>query len=485
MSLHDLAADNSWAARLVLQRGIAAVYVIAFLSGLAQFPALLGERGLLPVPRFVRIAGRRRSPSIFCWHYSDRFFRLLAAAGALIGVTVVAGLPQSGPPWLPAVGFLVMWAIYLSIVNVGQIFYAFGWESLLLEAGFFAAFLGSDSTAPPWPVIYCFRWLVFRLEFGAGMIKMRGDPCWRDFTCLYYHHETQPMPGPFSWYFHRLPKILHRVEVAANHFAQLIVPFGLFAPQPAASIAAAVVIVTQLWLVASGNFAWLNWLTIVLAFSAMDDGFLHLRHAPASSLGPVWWVGVVCAFTVLVVILSYWPTRNLVSRHQLMNAPFNRFHLVNAYGAFGSITRYRDEIVVEGTDADRIDASTSWLEYEFKGKPGTPTRRPRQYAPYHLRLDWLMWFAAMSSPERHPWFVVFLVRLLEGDPATLRMLARNPFPDRPPRYVRALLYRYRFTTWPERRRTGAWWSRELLGTYTLPLALYGLGGTAHARGRDR
>src|SRR5579875_2608233 len=343
MSLHDLAADNSWAARLVLQRGIAAVYVIAFLSGLAQFPALLGERGLLPVPRFVRIAGRRRSPSIFCWHYSDRFFRLLAAAGALIGVTVVAGLPQSGPPWLPAVGFLVMWAIYLSIVNVGQIFYAFGWESLLLEAGFFAAFLGSDSTAPPWPVIYCFRWLVFRLEFGAGMIKMRGDPCWRDFTCLYYHHETQPMPGPFSWYFHRLPKILHRVEVAANHFAQLIVPFGLFAPQPAASIAAAVVIVTQLWLVASGNFAWLNWLTIVIASSVVDTSLagrvLPLPAPPPLAPAPPWYEALVIAYTAVVAVLSYRPARNLASRRQLMNASFDPLHLVNTYGAFGSITR--------------------------------------------------------------------------------------------------------------------------------------------------
>ncbi|MBX6371290.1 MAG: lipase maturation factor family protein [Acidothermus sp.] len=470
MSVPAIATNDYWIARAVLQHGIAALYVIAFLSGFAQFPALLGERGLLPVPRYLRLVSWRRAPSLFHWRYSDRLLRAVTLSGAAIGILLVVGLPQLGPPWAPMLAFLLMWALYLSIVNVGQIFYAFGWESLLLEAGFFAAFLGSDAVAPPAPVVYLLRWLVFRVEFGAGMIKMRGDPCWRDFTCLYYHHETQPMPGPLSWYFHRLPKPLHRVEVAANHIAQLIVPFGLFAPQPVASVCACVVVVTQLWLVASGNFSWLNWLTILLAFSAIDDRFLGVTHASVDS-GPPWWVGVVLAFSAGMVVLSYWPAKNLLSRRQLMNAPFNPFHLVNAYGAFGSITRYRDEIVIEGTDAVRLDESTSWREYEFKGKPGPLHRRPPQVAPYHLRLDWLMWFAAMSSPQRHPWFVALVVRLLQADPATLRLLRRDPFDGKPPRYVRALLYRYRFTTWRERRRSGEWWKRELVGLYLPPLAL--------------
>ena len=174
------------------------------------------------------------------------------------------------PLWAAMLMWLVLWLLYLSIVNVGQTWYGFGWESLLLEAGFLAIFLGNDETAPPLLVLLLARWLLFRVEFGAGLIKLRGDPCWRDLTCLYYHHETQPMPGPLSWFFHHLPKPLHRVEVAGNHFAQLVVPFALFAPQPVASVAAAIVIVTQLWLVLSGNFAWLNWVTIILAFSAID-----------------------------------------------------------------------------------------------------------------------------------------------------------------------------------------------------------------------
>ena len=191
--------------------------------------------------------------------------------GAALSAAVVGGIAGVAPLWAGMLIWLTLWVLYLSIVNVGQAWYGFGWESLLLETGFLMIFLGNDRVAPPVLTLWLMRWLLFRVEFGAGLIKLRGDRCWRDLTCLYYHHETQPMPGPLSWFFHHLPKPLHRIEVAGNHFAQLVVPFGLFAPQPVASVAAAIIIVTQLWLVTSGNFAWLNWVTIVLAFSAIDQ----------------------------------------------------------------------------------------------------------------------------------------------------------------------------------------------------------------------
>lgn len=261
--------------RQVLQRGIAAVYLLAFISAANQFPALLGEHGLLPAPRYLDRVRGRGVPTLFRWHYSDRLLLTVAWAGAAVAALLVAGLPQSGPSWLPMAAFLLIWFLYLSIVNIGQTFYGFGWESLLLEAGFLAAFLGSSDVAPPLTVLFLFRWLVFRLEFGAGLIKMRGDPVWRDLTALYYHHETQPMPNPASWYFHHLPKPLHKAEVLGNHFAQLVVPFFLFFPQPVAGIAAAVVILTQAWLVLSGNFAWLNVLTILITFSAVPDSMLQ------------------------------------------------------------------------------------------------------------------------------------------------------------------------------------------------------------------
>jgi hypothetical protein len=428
----------------------------------------------LPVPRYLARHSFIRSPSIFHLHYSDRFFATVAWSGAALAAGVAAGLADVLPLAVTVLLWLLLWVAYLSIVNVGQTWYLFGWESLLLEMGFLAIFLGNDRIAPPVLAMWLARLLLFRLEFGAGLIKLRGDSCWRDLTCLYYHHETQPMPGPLSWFFHHLPKPLHRVEAAGNHFAQLVVPLGLFAPQPVAGIAGAIVVVSQLWLVASGNFAWLNWLTILLGCSAIDArslaALLPIRQ-PTLTEAPRWFSALVIVFAALTLMLSYWPVRNMISRGQRMNMSFNPFHLINTYGAFGSIGRTRREVVMEGTDEPAITEQTVWKEYEFKGKPGAVRRLPRQWAPYHLRLDWLMWFAAISPQYAYSWLHPFMLRLLQNDAATLRLLRHNPFSDDPPRYVRAQLYRYRFTTAAELRRDHAWWHRTLEGEYAAPMSL--------------
>jgi hypothetical protein len=467
-------APQYWVSRLLLERGVAVVYFVAFLVAVNQFRPLLGERGLLPVPRFLASVPFHRSPSIFHLHYSDRFFATVAWTGVVLSAAAVVGFVARAPLWTSMLIWLILWLAYLSIMNVGQTFYGFGWESLL-EVGFLTIFLGGSSVTPAAPLIWLMRWVLFRLEFGAGLIKLRGDPCWRDLTCLFYHHETQPMPNPLSWFFHRLPKPLHKIELLGNHFAQLVAPFGLFAPQPVAGVAGAVVIVTQLWLVASGNFSWLNLITIVLAFSAFDNSFLG-RLVPISGVhalhqSPGWYEGVVVIVVVAVVVLSYWPVRNLFSGRQLMNHSFTPLHLVNTYGAFGSITRTRLEVVIEGTDDPQPGPGTQWKEYKFKGKPGDPHRRPPQIAPYHLRLDWLMWFAALSPAYAQGWFAALLVRLLEADKPTLKLLRSSPFGDRPPAVVRALLYRYRFTTRRERRETRTWWERVLVGEYVEPIGL--------------
>ncbi|WP_423835555.1 lipase maturation factor family protein [Streptomyces tubbatahanensis] len=457
--------------RLVLQRALAAVYLVAFFSAAMQFRALLGENGLLPAAAFVRRVPFRAAPSLFHWRCDDRVTVACAWAGVALAAAVVAGAADAVPLWASMVMWALLWALYLSFVNVGQIFYGFGWESLLLEAGFLAIFLGNARTAPPVLTLWLMRWLLFRVEFGAGLIKWRGDQCWRDLTCLYYHHETQPMPSPLSWYFHHLSRRLHRIEVGANHVAQLIVPFGLFFPQPVASVAAGLIILTQLWLVLSGNFSWLNWLTIVLAFSAVDMS--ALSGTPSYGAAPLWFAVVVCVAALLIVVLSYWPARNLVSRTQQMNRSFNALHLVNTYGAFGSVTRVRQEIVLEGTDDERLTAGTTWREYEFKGKPGNVRRLPRQFAPYHLRLDWQMWFAALSPAYTRGWFEPLVERLLVNDRPTLRLLRTNPFSEQPPTHVRALLYRYRFTTREERRETGAWWHRAFVREFLPPVHVSG------------
>ncbi|MFJ5840104.1 lipase maturation factor family protein [Streptomyces shenzhenensis] len=461
-------ASEYWLSRLVFQRALATVYLVAFLTAALQFRALIGERGMLPVPRFVARVPFRRAPSLFHLHYSDRFFAACCWAGCAVSAALLAGLDSLLPTAGAMALWLVPWALYLSIVNVGQTWYAFGWESLLLEVGFLAVFLGNDEVAPPVVVLFLLRWILFRLEFGAGLIKMRGDPCWRKLTCLYYHHETQPMPGPLSWFFHRLPGPLHRVEAAANHVTQLVVPVLLFTPQPVATAAAALMIVTQLWLVLSGNFSWLNWITIVLALSAIR----FPGTPPPVAAAPLWYVCVVLAAAALVVFLSYRPVLNMVSRRQVMNRSFDPLHLVNTYGAFGSISRVRYEVVVEGTLDAVPRADEGWREYEFRGKPGDPRRWPRQFAPYHLRLDWLMWFAALSPAYAGEWFGALVERLLENDRDTLRLLRRSPFPpDRPPRYVRARLFRYRYTTWRELRETGACWERTYVREFLPPTRL--------------
>ncbi|WP_322858464.1 lipase maturation factor family protein [Mycobacterium europaeum] len=468
-------APEYWLGRLVLERGVAVVYLLAFVAAAAQFRALIGEHGIQPVPRFLARQSFWRAPSLFHLRYSDRLFAAVSWFGAAVSVAIVAGGADAVPLWAAMLMWLTLWVLYLSIVNVGQTWYAFGWESLLLETGFLMIFLGNDRVAPPLLTLWMARLLLFRVEFGAGLIKMRGDPCWRDLTCLYYHHETQPMPGPLSWFFHHLPKPLHRIEVAGNHFSQLVVPFGLFAPQPVASIAAAIIVITQLWLVASGNFAWLNWVTILLACSAIDDSsvtaLVGLPAHRAFSSTPLWFAAVVIVFAAAVLFMSYWPVRNMLSSRQRMNMSFNSFHLVNTYGAFGSIGRVRHEVVIEGTEDTRLTEQTVWREYDFKGKPGAVRRLPRQWAPYHLRLDWMMWFAAISPGYAQPWLTPFLERLLRNDRPTLRLLRHNPFPDAPPRYVRARLYEYRFTTPAELRRERAWWHRTLIGGYVRPMAL--------------
>ena len=469
--------DVVWV-RLLLQRGLAAIYLFAFAGAFNQFPALLGERGLLPVASYLARIGFLEAPSLFHLHYSDRLLRAVAGLGIALSLAALLGLCDAGPIWLSIAVWLLLYVLYLSIVNVGQTFYGFGWESMLLEAGFFAAFLGPGWISPSLVPILALRWMLFRVELGAGLIKLRHDRCWRDLTCLYYHHETQPMPGPLSAHFHALPRLAQRASVAFSHFVQIAVPFGLFAPQPVAAVAGGFIIAHQLALIVSGNYSWLNWLTVILGITAFSDQTLALG-SPALAPRPLAFETALGALAGATALLSIQPARNLFSKHQKMNYSWNPLHLVGSYGAFGSVTRRRYEIAVEGTDAEVLSAATEWREYEFKGKPGDVRRRPRQWAPYHLRLDWLMWFLPLSvgviedrgqlsilGHER--WFVRFVEKLLEADPATLALLRSDPFLGERPRFVRASFYRYRFA---DRRTRGVFWERTRVGEYLSPHSL--------------
>ena len=470
-------SGDFWVTRLVFQRALGLVYLLAFVAALNQFRPLLGERGLMPVSYFVKAIPFSRSPSLFYLWPKDTAFAAGAWFGILLSCLAVTGLADSRSQLLSSVVWGGLWVVYLSFVNVGQTFYAFGWESILLEAGFYAIFLGPRSVKTPVIVIWLLRWLLFRVMFGAGLIKLRGDSCWRDLTCLSYYYETQPMPNPLSWWFHWAPDWFHRAGVGFNHFAELLAPFGYFAPAPVCAAAGLVTILFQGMIMAGGNLSCLNLLTIVLAIPCFDDRVLSAllplelpSFAPAGAPLTI----AVRLLAVLVGCLSIQPILNMVSRGQIMNTTYNPFHLVGTYGAFGSITRTRNEIVIEGTDEAAVRESTHWKEYEFKGKPGDLNRLPPQVAPYQLRLDWLMWFAAMSpsyDPYNYPWFGVFVEKLLEADPDALSLLAVDPFAGKPPRFIRAQLYEYHFTPPEAHRRTGRWWDRRLVGVYLPPVSL--------------
>jgi hypothetical protein len=461
-----------WSSRFVFERALALIYLTAFLCAANQFIPLLGARGLLPAARFVRAVPFRASPSLFYLSSSDATFRTASWLGVALSIVAFTGLANRSTLGSAGV-WLSLWLLYLSFVNVGQIFYGFGWESMLLEAGFFAIFLGSRAAAPSIAIVWMLRWILFRDMFGAGLIKLRGDACGRNLTCLDYYFETQPIPNALSWYFHWMPAGVHRAGVVFNHIAELGVPFLYFAPQPVAGIAGLITIAFQLTLIASGNLSWLNWLTVVLCIPTLDDRWWSWLPVTAPALAAPSSAQQIATYAIaaLVGVMSIQPIVNMLSAGQLMNASFNPLHLVNTYGAFGSITKQRHEIVIEGTDDDPGSPSATWRAYEFKGKPGDEAARPPQIAPYHLRLDWLMWFAAMAPPSQHPWFGALLVKLLEGDPAILGLLRTSPFPDRPPRYIRAVYYEYRFTTPAERRHTGRWWMRNSLGVYMSPMTL--------------
>ncbi len=458
--------------RLFLQKGLAFIYLIAFLIIVNQYTALVGKRGILPLENIVRYLKFRRTPSLFVFHSSDIFLRITGWTGVMLSVAALIGISEQYGLFVSASTWFCLWALYQSFVNVGQIFYGYGWEILLLEAGFLAIFLGPADVAPPILTVWLYRWVLFRMMFGAGMIKIRCDPCWRNLTSMTFHYETQPLPGPLSRFFHRLPVFIHRFSVIFNHFIELIVPFFFFWPGKVAAVAGGFTVLFQVLLLLSGNLSWLNCITIVLCFSCFSDAlysavfpFLH-GHALASSM---FLTVLSVLLTGLITYLSIKPVKNLCSRNQAMNQSYDPFNLVNTYGAFGSMIRLRKEIIIEGCSDPVITEKSMWLPYEFKGKPGDVKRRPSQVTPYHYKIDWQMWFAAMSSFEHHSWFIPFLQRLLEGASEVTSLLRVNPFPDAPPVYIRAELYEYRFA--PPKNKDGVFWTRKRIGTYVPPLHL--------------
>jgi len=459
--------------RFMILRLLGGVYTVAFPVLFFQALPLFGHDGLLPADAYlerVRAAGVGfwKLPSLFVFGISDGLLRALAGLGAVLGALCAVGVTH----WTLLV---VLWALYLSFVHVGQVWMGYGWDIQLCETGFLAIFLALGAgREPPRVVVWLFRWLIVRIMLGAGLIKLRGDPCWRELTCLDYHFETQPLPNPLSALFHAAPHWVHAAGVAGNHVAELVAPIFVFTSRRLRRIAGAVMLALQITLILSGNLSFLNWLTLVPILACFDDavwkrilpGALVRRAEAAPATRRAAKIAGGVAFAV-VAYLSIAVVVNLVSDSQQMNTSFEPFELVNTYGAFGSVGKERDEIVFEGTRDERPDDDAHWIAYEWKCKPGDPDRRPCVVSPYHLRLDWQIWFAAMGGPDEAPWTVHLVSKLLHGDAATLGLLAGDPFAATPPRWIRARLYRYQLA----RPGEASHWHRTFLHEWLPPLSV--------------
>ena len=468
------------AAAALFVRLLGLCYFAAFVSFWVQSDGLVGAHGILPIARYLEWVkaqtGAERYfllPTLTWLSSSDAFLRGLCAAGTLASILLAAG-------WLPCASAIAAWFLYLSISISGQVFLEFQWDYLLLEAGFLAIWLvsplkrrfGAGLAASP-VVVGLLRWLLFRLMFSSGWVKLSsGDPSWRHLTALRFHYETQPLPPWTAWYMHQLPAAFQAVSALFLFFVELVVPFLFFGPRRLRVFAFWMTVVLQAMIAATGNYAFFNLLAVTLAVLLLDDQSLPAgwSRAAEASTAPArpWPRWVLVPVAVLVLFSSTLEFAATLDRGLSVPDPvialvrrIGAIRSFNGYGLFMVMTTTRPEIVVEGS----LDGTT-WRPYEFRWKPGDPMRRPGFVAPHQPRLDWQMWFAALGGYEQNPWVGSLLARLLEGSPAVLRLFAVNPFPNGPPRYVRAVLYDYRFTDAGQRRQTGAWWQRRELGLFS-------------------
>ncbi|WP_246357463.1 lipase maturation factor family protein [Pyxidicoccus fallax] len=473
--------------RWAFLRLVGGTFLIAFTSLGRQVLGLYGQRGIRPVherlkahedvePGWERV---RTTPTVFWLGASDAALVRGCRAGQVLSLALMFNIA-------PRLSASLLWGLYLSYVSVGREFLSFQWDVLLLEMGLLSMLtapggmrpgLGRD--APSALDVFLFRQLVFRLYFGSGVSKLQsGDRTWRELTAMNHYYETAPLPTRGGWYAHHLPRWFQKASTAVTLGLETAGPFLTFAPRRLRRFGFWAFAGLQGTILATGNYGFFNFQALVLGLWLLDDAALR-RVLPLESDVPAearpWWRTALSATTAapLVVLGASemlrrfeWPRRSerVMGMLGWLDSRARPLRSVNPYGLFAVMTVERPEILVEGSDDGE-----NWKEYSFHYKVGDPKRPPRQVAPHQPRLDWQMWFAALGSPPS--WFIAFLARLLEGSPEVLKLLERNPFPDKPPRVVRAVLYDYRMASLEERRRTGDWWRRERLGLYVPPLAL--------------
>jgi hypothetical protein len=480
-------ASSYWLTRLFYLRGLGALYVLIGVMLYFQGPDLIGPNGLTPVKTVsdqLQSQGKTlevflKYPSLLFVTNSEATLYAMSALCFFLGLLLFWGKANG-------LMLLALWFIQLSLVNGAGRFWSFGWETMMLEMTLLSVFfvhpwrwdlLSKKNVVPTYLALLPLLWMMFRLMLGAGLIKIRGDACWLDFTCMDYHYQTQPNPHPLSHFYHHRPLWFHRFEIGMTHFYELFVPVLFLLPRLARISGGVLIIVFQMTLISTGNLAYLNWQTMVLALLTFDDHLLsrlvfsktHKAWRSVKDLSPTRvHQGVALAVVLLVAALSYKPIKNMISPQQRMNESYSGYHLVNSYGLFGSITKVRNEIVIKGTTDSEINENTKWQEYEFYCKPGDISKRPCWITPYHLRLDWQMWFSAMRPRISEPWLVNLVQKMLNNDPAVDRLLEHNPFKDKEaPKFIKMDLYIYKFSDPGDKD----WWRREFKSAYMPPVSL--------------
>jgi predicted DCC family thiol-disulfide oxidoreductase YuxK len=459
-------------------RAMGVIYLAAFVSFGLQASGLIGSHGILPLSEFLDAARSQlgvesywRLPMVFWIDQSDLAIQAVCWAGAVLSAMLIFNV-------LPRTSLFLLYVFYLSLFYAGQIFMGFQWDVLLLETGVLALVL-SIATRPG---IWLLRWLTFRFMLLSGAVKfLSGDPTWANLSALSYYFQTEPLPSLLAWYANHLPPDLLKACTVATFVIELGLPFLIFFPRRLRFVAAFGILFLQVVILLTGNYAFFNLLTMALCLVLFDDAALRkvlpnrvTRFAQryAREIRAQKYVSyAIGAFALLIVPVSLAQLRAVFTGRisfaaAWVNHEIEPLRLVNTYGLFAVMTTTRPEIIVEGSDD-----GVHWSEYAFKYKPGDVIRRPPWNAPHQPRLDWQMWFAALGTASENPWISMFLQRLLENSPEVTALLGSNPFPDKPPVYVRAKLYLYRYSSPEEKEKTGAWWVRQQQGIYYPAIAL--------------
>jgi len=453
-------------------RAIGLIYLSAFVSFGLQALGLIGSHGILPLSEFLDAirsqlgsAGYWRFPMVFWLSQSDLAIQSVCWVGAAVSLLLIFNV-------LPRLSLLLLYVLYLSLFYAGQEFTGFQWDLLLLESGFLALLL-SIATKPG---IWLLRWLMFRFMLLSGAVKLlSGDPTWANLSALSYYFQTEPLPTPLAWYVHHLPHAVLAAATVATFVIEIGLPFLILFPRRLRFVAAFGFLLLQVVILLTGNYAFFNLLTMALCLVLFDDAALrrvvpktltrfvqqHARYIEPRRVASV----TVGAFALLIASVGFEQLRatftsRISTPAMWLDSEIAPLRIVNTYGLFAVMTTTLPEIVVEGSDD-----GVQWREYGFRYKPGDVMRRPLWNFPHQPRLDWQMWFAALGTSSDNPWFSQFLQRLLENSPEVTALLGTNPFPKKPPLYVRALLYDYRYSTPEERKATGAWWVRQPEGIY--------------------